>query len=358
MKGAVWGKCKMSFGVGRSVAALIVVAAYVSFVSAAPAQTVATGTFKSEGPGPVYDLGNLGATAPSTTSGSIQAILANPGNSADMIIGTTNGGLWSTANGGTSWTPLTDNKASLSIASLAYNSTNSSVIYAGIGQTDNGLAAGQRGGTRLGIMQSSDGGATWNALSATQLGALSAANGRTGLSVVGVAGYTQGGSTTILAATWEPSAAANSTGANSYGLYMSVGGGAFSLVNDGTGVMPKGSVSSLVGQGTVANPCYVVITADTAASSGVFRSADGGTTWNRVLSLGTVTITNDDRTTTTLGLAGRLAVGPNGSVAVAVFNPYGKSGNPGSVPPVTAGARRRDPVLALHAQRLPGHLRQ
>jgi autotransporter-associated beta strand protein len=319
----------MSFRVGRSVAALVVVAACVSFVSAAPAQTVATGTFKSEGPGPVYDLGKASPTAPSTTSGAIQAILTNPANAADMIIGTTNGGLWSTTNGGTSWTPLTDNAASLSIASLAYNSTNSSVIYAGIGQTDNGLVASQRGAARLGIMQSPDGGATWNALSATQLGPLSSANSGGGLSVVGVAGYTQGSSTTILAATWEPWSADKSTGASNYGLYMSVGGGTFSLVNDGTGVMPKGAATSLVGQGTVANPYYVAITADTAASSGVFRSTNGGATWTEVLSLGTITITNDNRTTSTLGMAGRLAVGPNGSVAVAVFNPYEKNrGNP------------------------------
>jgi len=319
----------MSFRVGRSIAALIVVAGCVCLVGAASAQTVVTGAFKSEGPGPVYDGDNPTATAPSTTSGSIQAILANPGNADGMIIGTTNGGLWSTANGGTSWTPLTDNAASLSIASLAYNSTNSSVIYAGIGQTDNGLAAGQRGGARLGIMQSGDGGATWNALSATQLGPLSSANANGGLSVVGVAGYTQGGSTTILAATWEPWSARDSTGAKNYGLYESAGGGTFTLVNDGSpGNMPKGAATSLVGQGTTANPYYVAITADTAASSGVFRSADGGQTWTQVLSLGIVTITNDDGTKT-LGLAGRLAAGPNNSVAVAVFNPYEKGkGNP------------------------------
>ena len=321
----------MSFRVGRSVAALIVVAGYVSLAAAASAQTVVTGTFKSEGPGPVYDAGKASATAPSTTSGSIQAILANPGNADSMIIGTTNGGIWSTANGGTSWTPLTDNAASLSIASLAYNSTNSSVIYAGIGQTDNGLAANQRGGARLGIMESDNGGASWNTLSAAQLGPLSAANPNSGLSVVGVAGYIQGGTTTILAATWEPWSADTSTGARNYGLYKSVGGGTFTLVNDGSrGNMPKGSATSLVGQGTTTNPYYVAITADSPRDSGVFRSADGGATWNEVLSLGTVTITNDDRTTKELGLAGRLAVGPNGSVAVAVFNPYDKKGNPDS----------------------------
>ena len=203
------------------------------------------------------------------------------------------------------------------------------MIFAGIGQTDNGLAAGQRGGTRLGILKSSDAGATWSSLSAAQLGPLSAANGSTGLSVVGVAGYTQAGITTILAATWKPWSASDSTGVKNYGLYMSVNNGNFALVNDGTGTLPKGAATSLVGQGTSGTPYYVAVTADVPANSGVFRSADGGQTWTKVQSLGTVTITNDDNTMTTRGLAGRLAVGANGAVAVAVFNPYGKSaGNP------------------------------
>jgi autotransporter-associated beta strand protein len=47
-----------------------------------------------------------------------------------------------------------------------------------------------------------------------------------------------------------------------------------------------------------------------------------------VLSLGTVTVTTNN-VSKTMGMAGRLAVGPNGSVAVAIFNPYDKNDSPG-----------------------------
>jgi hypothetical protein len=296
------------------IALLWVLAAAVSGLPAT-AQTFA-GTFGSEGPAPTFGNADIvqsrDAPPNGTTSGAVQAILANPTNAQSIIIGSTNGGIWSTQNGGATWKPLTDTLPSLSIASLAYDSNSSSVLFAGIGVTDNGAVGGfqvnNRGGARTGVLESIDGGNSWTPLAASVQTALQ------GKSVVSVAGYGSGSSTTILAATYEPFAPTQSTGANAYGLYMSVNGGNFQLVNNGApgSVLPVGAATSLVGQGTAANPYYVAITADTAANTGVFRSTDGGTTWVRVL--------------TTSGVggvaapAGRLAVGPNGAVAVALFD--------------------------------------
>jgi outer membrane autotransporter protein len=300
------------------VALLWLLAAAVSSLPAT-AQTFA-GAFGSEGPAPTFGNGVIvqsrDAPPDGTTSGAVQAILTNPTNPQSIIIGSTNGGIWSTQNGGTTWTPLTDNLPSLSIASLAYDSTNSKVLFAGIGITDNGNVGGtagigqvaNRGGARTGILESTDGGNTWTPLTASMQTALE------GKSVVSVAAYGSGSNLTILAATYEPQGATQATGAAGYGLYMSVNGGNFQLVNNGSAgtVLPVGAATSLVGQGTVANPYYVAITADTAASSGVFRSTNGGATWTQVL--------------TTSGIAGvaapgaHLAVGPNGSVAVALYD--------------------------------------
>lgn len=298
---------------------LWVLAAAVLSLPAA-AQTFA-GAFGSEGPAPTFGnaaiIQSRDAPPNGTTSGAVQAILVNPTNPQSIIIGSTNGGIWSTQNGGAAWTPLTDTLPSLSIASLAYDSTASSVVFAGVGITDNGSVGNpgvvtNRGGTRIGVLESTDGGNTWTPLSNSMQTSLR------NKSVVSVAGYGSGNATTILAATYEPQDPAQATGANGYGLYMSVNGGNFALVNNGAGVLPVGAATSLVGQGTAASPYYVGITADTTANSGVFRSTDGGVTWTRVLTTG--------------GAGGvpaaRLAIAPNGAVAVALFDQ--STGNPTS----------------------------
>ena len=41
-----------------------------------------------------------------------------------MFVGAPNGGIWTTRNGGSSWQPLTDNKISMSISSVAFDPTN------------------------------------------------------------------------------------------------------------------------------------------------------------------------------------------------------------------------------------------
>ena len=131
------------------------------------------------------------------------------------------------------------------------------------------------------IIGSTNGGNSWTPLQAAVQTALQ------GKSVVSVVGYGSGGTTTILAATYEPQAPGHATGANGYGLYMSTNGGNFQLVNTGAaGAPPVGAATSLVGQGTAASPYYVAITADTTANSGVFRSVDGGATWTQVLATG------------------------------------------------------------------------
>ena len=43
------------------------------------------------------------------------------------------GGVWKTTDGGTTWTPLTDNQATLSMASIALAPSNPNIIYAGTG---------------------------------------------------------------------------------------------------------------------------------------------------------------------------------------------------------------------------------
>ena len=182
----------------------LVIAAAFALSTAAAAQVQVNQTFIPQGPSPKFgaiDLVQSGDAPPNgTVGGAVQAILLDPAlGSQTMFIAGVNGGIWRTTDGGASWKALTDNQASLSIASLALDPTDATgkTLIAGIGITSNGgwnnFNVGNefgRGGARTGLLYSADGGNTWSALGAASL---------TGQSVIGVAAA--GG--TILAATFE-----------------------------------------------------------------------------------------------------------------------------------------------------------
>jgi hypothetical protein len=97
-------------------------------------------------------------------SGRVTAIAPNPSNANIIYIGSTNGGVWKTTNGGKTWAPLTDGLPTLAIGSLALDPQNSNVVYAGTGEDDN------QGGAYYGegLFKSIDAGLTWSKLAGTQ----------------------------------------------------------------------------------------------------------------------------------------------------------------------------------------------
>jgi outer membrane autotransporter protein len=290
---------------------LLVVAALLA-PSAAIAQVQVNQTFVPQGPAP--DSGSPTTMPPAiSNSGAVQALLSDPALGANtMFLGSTNGGIWRTTNGGASWTPLTDNQASLSIASLTLDPTDASgkTLIAGTGATSNGtfpwLGFNQaglplRGGPSTGLLYSTNGGNSWSAIGTTTLN---------GMSVVGVAAR----GNTILAATFEPKSPLSTTASSGapYGLYMSTNRGqSFSLVSG----LPPGPVTSLVADPTNPNIFYAAV----SNNNTVYR--------------GTLTTTGTTSITWTAvspqfsgGSYLRLAAGPNGSVAAGVI---GFCGNPG-----------------------------
>ena len=101
-----------------------VIAAALALPSAAVAQVQVNQTFIPQGPSPKFgeiSIVQSGDAPPNgTVGGAVQAILLDPALGAQtMFIGGVNGGIWRTTDGGASWKALTDNQASLSIASLA-----------------------------------------------------------------------------------------------------------------------------------------------------------------------------------------------------------------------------------------------
>jgi hypothetical protein len=133
----------------RFLVALCIVVFYALLATRpeADAQVQNGSVFNSEGPapntGPAFAIQSGDNPPNGSTAGAIQAIAADPSRQGTIYVGSPNGGIWKTTNGGTSWTPLIDQKASLSIASLAFDPTDQThqTLIAGTGATSNGSFA-------------------------------------------------------------------------------------------------------------------------------------------------------------------------------------------------------------------------
>ena len=88
-----------------------------------------TGTWHAIGPAPVR-----GDPFAGNVSGRVTSIAVAPGGT--IYAGAASGGVWSSANGGKSWRPLTDNQPDLAIGALALDPRNPQVIYAATGEND------------------------------------------------------------------------------------------------------------------------------------------------------------------------------------------------------------------------------
>lgn len=115
------------------------------------------GNWRSLGPNkqPVNGFwagGNMTATA---MSGRINTIAFHPTDSNKIWIGTPQGGLWSTTNGGQNWSSNTDNLPTLGVSTISIFPDSNKIII-GTGDRDANDAYGR------GIMISRDNGSTWN----------------------------------------------------------------------------------------------------------------------------------------------------------------------------------------------------
>ena len=108
-------------------------------------------------------LGTWQSIGPGNVGGRTRALLVDPVDPNVMYAAGVAGGIWKTTNGGTSWAPLNDFLANIAVTTMAFDPSNSSIIYAGTGE---GFfnADGVRG---AGIFKTTNAGANWTRLAAT-----------------------------------------------------------------------------------------------------------------------------------------------------------------------------------------------
>lgn len=108
-------------------------------------------------------LGAWTELGPGNIGGRTRALLIDPTGPDTMYAAGVAGGVWKTTNGGASWTPLDDLLPNLAVCSMAFDTADTRIIYAGTGE---GFFNGDmvRG---AGIFKTTDSGQSWSRLEST-----------------------------------------------------------------------------------------------------------------------------------------------------------------------------------------------
>jgi photosystem II stability/assembly factor-like uncharacterized protein len=227
--------------------------------SAARMSSVADAAWRSIGPNAMFgnqvNFGGIGQLV----AGRVTGIGVHPTDGRIMYVAAASGGVWKTTNGGATWAPLTDQQCSPSMGSVAVDPVNPNIIYAGTGEINTFEFPG------CGVLRSTDGGNTWTAPQTNPVGPYH------GKILVDPNTAGSATSTTVLAATGD--IAARTT----HGLFVSF--------NSGQTWQQKlpGVVFSVVAvQGRPGLFYASVVNDNRIPRSSVWRSTDGGVTWNEL----------------------------------------------------------------------------
>lgn len=250
--------------------------------------------WSSIGPRGDYDVTHQWGPPGARTQGRATALWA--ANRSVIFLGTADGGLWKTTDGGQNWTPLTDFQPSLSVGSVdvlpGSDLTNYSdaTIYLATGEGN--FSVSDKDG--VGVLKSTDGGANWTvqpiafASDAISAGAHRIRRIRIDRSIAGGQSvwaaadggvyHTANGGTTWSLVQSLPYSAAPSSAAYPGGCW-----------NEFATDFAVGPQNVLTGKATLfavfgryASAACVTPGSDARKNNGIYRSIDGGLTWTKI----------------------------------------------------------------------------
>ena len=200
--------------------------------------------------------------------GRVNAVSGVPGQANTFYFGSVGGGVWKSGNSGRTWTPVFDSQPIGSIGAIAVAPSNPNVVYVGTGEADmrSQISYGN------GMYKSIDAGNSWTHIgldNTRQIGRVIVDPKNAGIVFVAAMGHVYGAS-------------------SERGVYRSRDGGAswervlFKNENVGAIDLAFDPQSSQIIYATLWNtrrPPWSIYPPSYGPGSGIFKSTDGGTTW-------------------------------------------------------------------------------
>ncbi|MCW5960536.1 MAG: hypothetical protein KIS76_10275 [Pyrinomonadaceae bacterium] len=219
---------------------------------------------------PVGPMPTAGAGPGGAVSGRINEIAISPANNQLILVAGGTGGVWRSTNGGTSFSPVSDNQVDLAVGSIAFAPSDPNIVYAGMGDGDSGYFG-------TGVIKSTDAGASWTRVNNTSL-PNKVRSTRVRVDPADPNKVYLSASTFLNAANCTGTGSDPRDCGDSAGVYVSTDGG----VN--WTKTRSGIANDLAIHPTNSQIIYAAISVamPNTDPSGLYKSTDGGTTWNNV----------------------------------------------------------------------------
>ncbi|HEY6334009.1 MAG TPA: glycosyl hydrolase [Blastocatellia bacterium] len=122
-----------------------------------PADTDAKTAGKPAGPASTFAGLKLRSIGPAVTSGRVVGFAVDPNDRSHYFVASASGGVWKTTNAGTTFTPVFDNEHSYSIGVIVLDPKNPAVVWVGTGENNSQRSVSYGDG----VYKSQDGGKSW-----------------------------------------------------------------------------------------------------------------------------------------------------------------------------------------------------